>query len=213
MDTNPLFTAALGLVPPWRVERSNFNAEQVIDPQQAPKVPSSPANSEAIHLTPQTRYWRDGKRVNDPALTVGLFLRCNTFGTASGSDRYAEDVVFDDQSLEQCFIAPQHARQLQRVTHDGYPGYVQNVAVDDLTVLMFRDVAKLAEQAFAIGAVVRVKPLLWSGQAGAEPVTATVSDSRRAGLGWQVHLRGAFSVADWPETHTAVVYTSSPQTP
>jgi len=64
MDTNPLFTSALGLTPPWRVERSNFNAEQrllelYVDFQEGAKFPCPECKSSgcAVHDTQEKR-WR-----------------------------------------------------------------------------------------------------------------------------------------------------------
>jgi hypothetical protein len=185
----------------------------VVAPEQPQQTPPAPAQVEAIHLTPQTRYWRAGRRVDDPALAVGMRIRCDTYGAANGSERYAEDVVLDDQSLEQCFIATQRQRQQQRLDRGGYPGYVQTAAAGDLAVLLFRDVAKPAAEAFPVGAVVRVQALAWSGQGSAAPVGATVTESRPAGLGWQVRLRGAFTAADWLADRTALVFAPVPAAP
>ncbi len=64
MDTNPLFTAALGLVPPWRVVRSDFNPEQrLLELQVDFKVgarfvcPECQASGCAVHDTVEKR-WR-----------------------------------------------------------------------------------------------------------------------------------------------------------
>jgi transposase len=64
MDTNPLFTSALGLTPPWRVERSNFNAEQrllelYVDFKEGARFqcPECKSSECAVHDTQEKR-WR-----------------------------------------------------------------------------------------------------------------------------------------------------------
>ncbi|MCM8538055.1 MAG: hypothetical protein NE334_19085 [Lentisphaeraceae bacterium] len=95
-----------------------------------------------LWLTEKTKYWRHGKQVSGKDLKVGDKFQVNIFGLAEGAQRFASDIILDEESAESVFIKPQMQKMLSEEKKNGVPAYIQKIDGNTVELMVFRMPAK-----------------------------------------------------------------------
>lgn len=127
----------------------------------------------------ETRYWKNGAPAAFADLKVGEKVRTKTHGVGKGKVRVCWEVFLDDASFLK-FQTEQKAVHLKRMSEEGLPGYVDANADKTVAVTFFQEGGELAAK-FKAGQKVRIAPSGKDRKPVAEPVAATVKESKMAG--------------------------------
>ena len=133
-----------------------------------------------IETEGETRFWKAGAPAKFTDIKVADKLRTKTHGIGKGKTQMCWEVFLDDESLAK-FQNEQKAVHSKRMIEEGAPGYVDEIAGQELKLTLFGEADEIAKQLKA-GSAVRVAPAgvdrKANGTGAAGKVTATKQRGR-----------------------------------
>ena len=118
------------------------------------KPPYTRAKGLILETDENTRYWKNAQPAAFADIKIGDKLRAKTHGIGKGKHHRAWEVFLDDASLQK-FQKEQQAVHSKRLAAEGWPGYVDAVGPEEVTLTLFQEGRELAKD-LKVGAPVRI---------------------------------------------------------